>query len=108
MPNMAAMIEQMRMEQMRMARMGGLNMGGQADDTSLYFCAADVQITEQGTARTSAAPAVGTGGAHTPAKLEIPVRQMRVVAGVRQKKLSVEEATPVVREKLTTGVAGIF
>jgi hypothetical protein len=33
---------------------------------------------------------------------------MRIVAGVRQKKLNVEEATPIVRDKLMTGVAGMF
>ena len=86
-----------------MAGMGGMSMGPLPDDTVLYFCAADVQVTEQGKGATiiaapkpGAPPGSGTG------------HQMRIVAGVKQKKLDLEEATPIVREKLTAGIAGMF
>lgn len=96
MPNIGAMMA-------GMGGMGGMGMGPPPDDTVLYFCAADVQVTEQGKGATiiaapkpGAPPGGGTG------------HQMRIVAGVKQKKLDLEEATPIVRDKLTTGVAGMF
>ncbi len=91
-----------------MAQMGGRGMGGQApNDTILYFCAVDVQVTEQGKGAVAlSAPANASKAAH--ASVESGRHQTRIVAGVRQKKLNVEEATPIVREKLTTSVAGIF
>jgi hypothetical protein len=83
-----------------MAGMGGMRMAQQPQDgTVMYFCAADVQVSEQGRAA-GVRPAA-------PQEDRKP-HQMRIVAGVRQKKLNVDEATPIVREKLMTGVAGMF
>lgn len=36
------------------------------------------------------------------------VQQMRRVGYVRQKRLDIPEATPIVQEKISTGVAGLF
>ncbi|MGH2625097.1 MAG: complement resistance protein TraT [Anaerolineales bacterium] len=89
MPDVAAM----------MARMG---MGAPRDETVLYFCAVDVQVTEQGARAAAVSPVPagppGDGKGH----------QIRMAAGVKQKKLDIEEATPILREKLTTGIAGMF
>jgi hypothetical protein len=96
MPDINAMMAQ------AMREMGGLR-GPPPDDTVLYFCAADVQVTEQdkgSEAGVSAKPAAASSSGQP--------NQIRVVAGVRQKKLDIEEATPIVREKLTTGIAGMF
>lgn len=91
---------------MRMAQMSGIGMGGQApNDAILYFCAVDVQVTEQGKGGVVLSAPTNASRA---ASVESGRHQTRILAGVRQKKLNVEEATPIVREKLTTSVAGIF
>jgi len=36
------------------------------------------------------------------------VQQMRMVGHVRQKDLDIPEATPIIQEKISTGIAGIF
>jgi hypothetical protein len=36
------------------------------------------------------------------------VQKMRMVGHVRQKSLDIPEATPIVQEKLSTGIAGLF
>jgi len=87
MPNMAAMLSR-------------LPQPPQQDETVMYFCAVDVQVTEQGRGR-------GTKKEQASPEERKP-HQMRIVAGVRQKKLKLEEATPLLREKLMTGVAGMF
>jgi hypothetical protein len=79
---------------MRMAMSGRGGYPGMAqpqqNDDSLYLCVADVLVTEQGT----------TGQ---------PRRyQMRSVAHVLQKKLNIEEATPIVREKFGASITGAF
>ncbi|MGH7230496.1 MAG: complement resistance protein TraT, partial [Nitrospiraceae bacterium] len=97
--------------------MGSMGMhAAPKDDTVLYFCAVDVQVTEQGKGTISSAAALPVSPRQEMAAGAMPGapvgdnknNQMRVVAGVRQKKLRVEEATPVIREKLTTGIAGMF
>lgn len=35
-------------------------------------------------------------------------QQMRMVGHVRQKSLDIPEATPIVQEKISTGIAGLF
>ena len=36
------------------------------------------------------------------------VQQMRVVGHVRQKDLDIPEATSIIKEKISTGIAGLF
>jgi len=102
-PDMNAMMAQMQMQSMAMMRgMGGMQQPKQ-DESVLYFCAVDVQVTEQG--KGNVAPAMANPSGPPPPGQP---NQMRVVAGVRQKKLDLEEATPLIREKLTAGLAGMF
>ena len=98
MPDMGAMMS------MAMAGMGG--MGGMSPpppEGALYLCVADVQITERAKepAKTVKSVAAGQGG---PAS----AYRMRTVAHVLQKDLNIEEATPIIQEKLNTGIAGMF
>jgi hypothetical protein len=68
----------------------------------LYLCVADVQITERGKGRAKTAkPAAGHGGVDSEFR-------MRTVAHVLQKRLNIKEATPIIQEKLNTGIAGMF
>jgi hypothetical protein len=59
---------------------------------TLYLCVADVLVTERGT----------DGG------MQPKSHKMRSVAHVLQKDVNVEEATPIIREKLAAGVTGPF
>ena len=71
------------------------------DDVN-YACVADLQITEQGT--TASAPVsakLGTGQ-------QPGVYQTRLAADVHQKKLDEAEATPLLQQRLSASVAGIF
>ena len=79
---------------MRMAMSGrggypGMAQPQQSED-SLYLCVADVLVTEQ--AKSSLARTY----------------KMRSVAHVLQKKLNIEEATPIVREKFGASITGAF
>ena len=79
---------------MRMAMSGRGGYPGMAppeqNHDSLYLCVADVLVTEQG-------------------KTDQPrLYKMRSVAHVLQKKLNIEEATPIVREKFGTSITGAF
>jgi hypothetical protein len=62
----------------------------------LYLCVADVQITEHNNSRAK----TGKAG---PSEF-----RMRTVAHVLQKKLNIEEATPIIQAKLNAGIAGMF
>lgn len=61
----------------------------QSDD-STYLCVADVLVTEQ--------------SKNSPAR----TYKMRSVAHVLQKKLNIEEATPIIREKFVASITGAF
>lgn len=78
---------------MAAAMRGGMPSAPPRDETSTYLCVADVQVAERD-------KQAGTG---TP-----KLYTMRSVAHVLQKKLNFEEATPIIQEKLTTGIAGPF
>ncbi len=56
-----------------------------------YVCITDIRITERN----------GAGGGPK-------VYEMRSVGHVLQKKLDIEEAAPIVRDKLSTAIAGVF
>ena len=67
-----------------------------------YLCVTDVQITDRKMGKPLGRPIAGqeTTGAK--------VQQMRMVGHVRQKSLDIPEATPIIKEKISTGVAGLF
>lgn len=72
------------------------------EDGVTYLCIADVQITDRKTGKTIGQPAGGQPSAGS------KVQQMRMVGHVRQKSLDIPEATPIVQEKIATGIAGLF
>lgn len=67
-----------------------------------YLCVTDVQITDRKMGKPLGRPIAGqeTTGPN--------VQQMRMVSHVRQKSLDIPEATPIIKEKISTGVAGLF
>jgi TraT complement resistance protein len=67
----------------------------------LYMCVADVLVTEQATPSKAAQPVAGSNN-------QSPTYTMRSVAHVLQKELNIDEATPIIQEKLSTGIAGLF
>ncbi len=107
MPDMGAMMRQA----MAMSGGGG-GFGGMAgfpgmqpppkEDGVTYLCVADVQITDRKISKSIGRPAGGQslGGEK--------VQMMRMVGHVRQKSLDIPEATPIVQEKIATGIAGLF
>jgi hypothetical protein len=107
MPDMNAMMRQA----MAMSGGGG-GFGGMAgfpgmqpppkEEGVIYLCVADVQITDRKIGRAIGQPA----GSH--ASSGAKVQQMRMVGHVRQKSLDIPEATPIVQEKIVTGIAGLF
>ena len=86
MPDMNAMMR------MAMNGRGGYPGMGQPpqNDESIYLCVADVLVTER----------AQNGPART--------HKMRSVAHVLQKRLNIEEATPIVREKFGASITGPF
>lgn len=107
MPDMNAMMRQ------AMAMSGGRGgFGGMAgfpgmqpppkEDGETYLCVADVQITDRKIGRAIGQPAGGQSASG--AKVQL----MRMVGHVRQKSLDIPEATPIVQEKIATGIAGLF
>lgn len=73
-----------------------ISSGPKTKEEITYACVTDLQITD----RASAGPKGAVGSPH--------VYQTRLVAGIRQKKLNVQEATPLIQQKLSIGVAGNF
>jgi hypothetical protein len=67
-----------------------------------YLCVADVQITDRRIGKTIGQPTAEQGAA-------VPkVQQMRTVGHVRQKDLDIPEATPIIADKISTGITGLF
>jgi hypothetical protein len=108
MPDMGAMMRQA----MAMSGGGG-GFGGMSgfpgmpqpppkEDGETYLCVADVQITDRKVGKLIGQPA-GSRPATGP-----KVQLMRMVGHVRQKSLDIPEATPIVQEKIATGIAGLF
>ena len=62
---------------------------------------ADVQITDRRLGKLFGQPV-----AQTPTGPK--VQHMRMVGHVRQKDLDIPEATPIIQEKINTGIAGLF
>jgi len=72
------------------------------EDGVTYLCVTDVQITDRKMGKPLGQPAAGQ--ATTGPK----VQQMRMVGHVRQKDLDIPEATTIIQEKISTGIAGLF
>jgi hypothetical protein len=67
-----------------------------------YLCVTDVQITDRKMGKPLGQPTAGQ--ATTGPKIQ----QMRMVGHVRQKDLDIPEATTIIQEKISTGIAGMF
>ncbi|MDP3092616.1 MAG: complement resistance protein TraT [Nitrospira sp.] len=72
------------------------------EDGITYLCVTDVQITDRKLGKPIGAP---VGGQHASSP---KVQQMRMVGHVRQKDLDIPEATPIIQDKVNTGIAGLF
>lgn len=93
---------------MRQAMAGGGGFPGMQmqqapkEEGVTYLCVTDVQITDRKIGKTIGAP---VGGQNTSSP---KVQQMRMVGHVRQKDLDIPEATPIIQDKVGTGIAGLF
>jgi Enterobacterial TraT complement resistance protein len=67
-----------------------------------YLCVTDVQITDRRMGKPLGQPMAGQATTGT------KVQQMRMVGHVRQKDLEIPEATTIIQEKISTGIAGLF
>ena len=72
------------------------------EDGVTYLCVTDVQITDRRMGKPLGRPSAGQ--ATTGPK----VQQMRMVGHVRQKDMDIPEATTIIQEKISTGIAGMF
>ena len=72
------------------------------EDGVTYLCVADVQITDRTIGKSIGRPA----GWHSAGGEKVQL--MRMVDHVRKKSLDIPEATPIVQEKIATGIAGLF
>jgi Enterobacterial TraT complement resistance protein len=114
MPDMSAMMRQA----MATSGGGGGGFGGMAgfpgmqpppkEDGVTYLCVADVQITDRKIGRAIGRPMTGTAADRKGDSPLAKVQLMRMVGHVRQKSLDIPEATPIVQEKIATGIAGLF
>jgi TraT complement resistance protein len=94
MPDLNAMMS------MAMAQsMGGMKQP--PPEGILYMCVADVLVTEQSTPSKLAKPVAASNSQAT-------TYTMRSVGHVVQKELNIDEATQIIQEKLSTGIAGLF
>jgi Enterobacterial TraT complement resistance protein len=107
MPDMSAMMRQAMAMSGGRAGFGGMSglPGMQPppkEDGVVYLCVADVQITDRKIGKLIGRP---TGSQSSGSE---KVQLMRMVGHVRQKSLDIPEATPIVQEKIATGIAGLF
>ncbi len=67
-----------------------------------YLCVTDVQITDRKIGKPIGQPLTGQ-------EAGVPkLQQMRSVGHVRQKDLDIPEATPIIAEKISTVITGLF
>ena len=103
MPDMNAMMAQaMAMSGGRGGFPGMQMQQAPKEEGVIYLCVADVQITDRKLGKTLGQPAGGQAASGP------KVQQMRMVGHVRQKDLDIPEATPIIQEKITKGIAGLF
>lgn len=72
------------------------------EEGDTYLCVIDVQITDRKMGKPLGQPMAGQ------ATVGPKVQQMRMVGHVRQKDLDISEASPIIQEKISTGIAGLF
>lgn len=110
-PDMNAMMRQAMAMSGGRGGFGGMQMPQAArEEGVIYLCVTDVQITDRKLGKALGRPTSMTG-AVTDRKSDSPlpkVQQMRMVGHVRQKDLDIPEATPIIQEKISTGIAGLF
>lgn len=107
MPDMNAMMRQAMAMSGGRAGFGGMSgfPGMQPppkEEGVTYLCVTDVQITDRKAGKTIGQPSGGQSASGP------KVQQMRMVGHVRQKDLDIPEATPIIQEKISTGIAGMF
>lgn len=92
---------------MRMAMAGSSGFPGMQpppkEEGVTYLCVTDVQIADRRMGKPLGQPTSTQQASAGP-----KVQQMRMVGHVRQKDLDIPEATPIIQEKITTGIAGLF
>ncbi|MEX5282468.1 MAG: complement resistance protein TraT [Nitrospiraceae bacterium] len=90
---------------MAMSGRGGFGMEPPPEEEGItYLCVADVQITDRRLGKPLGRP---VGASATTGSVP-KVQQMRMVGHTLQKDLDIQEATPIVQEKISTGIAGLF
>lgn len=103
MPDMNAMMAQVMAMSGGRGGFPGMQMQqAPKEDGVTYLCVTDVQITDRKMGKALGQPTAGQ------ATTEPKVQQMRMVGHVRQKDLDIPEATPIIQEKISTGIAGMF
>jgi hypothetical protein len=103
MPNINAMMAQaMAMSGGRGGFPGMQMQQAPKEEGVTYLCVTDVQITDRKMGKPLGRPMAGQATAGP------KVQQMRMVGHVRQKGLDIPEATPIIQEKISTGIAGLF
>jgi len=103
MPNINAMMAQVMAMSGGRGGFPGMQMQQAPKEEGVtYLCVTDVQITDRKMGKPLGRPMAGqeTTGPK--------VQQMRMVGHVRQKGLDIPEATPIIQEKISTGIAGLF
>ncbi len=103
MPDMNAMMRQaMAMSGGRGGFPGMQMQQAPKEEGVTYLCVTDVQITDRKMGKPLGRPMAGQETAGP------KVQQMRMVGHVRQKDIDIPEATPIIQEKISTGIAGLF
>ena len=103
MPNINAMMAQvMAMSGGRGGFPGMQTQQAPKEEGVTYLCVTDVQITDRKMGKPLGRPMAGQETAGP------KVQQMRMVGHVRQKDIDIPEATPIIQEKISTGIAGLF
>lgn len=103
MPNINAMMAQVMAMSGGRGGFPGMQMQQTPKEEGVtYLCVTDVQITDRKMGKPLGRPMAGQE-ANGP-----KVQQMRMVGHVRQKSLDIPEATPIIKEKISTGIAGLF
>lgn len=103
MPNINAMMAQVMAMSGGRGGFPGMQMQQPPKEEGItYLCVTDVQITDRKMGKPLGRPMAGQAPAGP------KVQQMRMVGHVRQKDLDVPEATPLIQEKISTGIAGLF
>ena len=105
MPDMNAMMAQVMAMSGGRAGFSGMQMQQAPKEEGVtYLCVTDVQVTDRRMGKPIGQPMAGQTQLGSGPK----VQQMRMVGHVRQKDLDIPEATSIIQEKISTGIAGIF